>query len=48
MKHPFLFNQFIAMITSHEISECLCGISTGKMERGREQKGRIERDKAMD
>jgi len=28
--------------------ECLCGISTGKMEWGREQKGRIERDRAMD
>jgi hypothetical protein len=42
MKHLFGFNQFIAMITSHQITY-LCKIRTGKMEMGIRQRGRIER-----
>jgi len=43
MKHPFAYNQFIAMITSHQISKCLGEISTGKTELVIRQRGGRER-----
>ncbi len=39
MKHPLVFNQFMAMIASHQISRVLCELSTGEMEWGIGQKG---------
>jgi hypothetical protein len=42
MKHPFMLNQFIAMITSHQISRVLNESSTGKMEWGIRQRGTRE------
>jgi hypothetical protein len=41
MKHMIAFNQFIAIMISHQIRRVLCGSSTGEMEWGRRDRATV-------